>query len=237
MTKRKYAIYGMYSFETTCDDSPRGTDGPSEHILIKLTYEEVIQLGKMFSEEDPYLMDYEENMDIIDRVRKKMVREDGYTEEESWQFQVVWSDDLKFDCIEYYEEYEKDNHIEEIRKALAKGDFKVTLYEPNNIEEYYHSDGSPYYLIMGDDAGRGVDFGSCEVEVLGHIYSCNLNTGEWEGDELLEYVEDDLEKAEGVYYGILDDMYDECRFYAKCKGIDFKTMEYHMYEDYHEEED
>ena len=55
------------------------------------------------------------------------------------------------------------------------------------------------------------------MEVLGHIYSCNLNTGEWDGDELLEYVEDDLEKAEGVYYGILDDMYDECLFYAKCK--------------------
>ena len=50
-------------------------------------------------------MDYDSSMDYIDQVRNKMVLEDGYSEEESWQFQVVWSEDLIDDCIDYYDEH------------------------------------------------------------------------------------------------------------------------------------
>lgn len=105
MSKKKYAIYGMYTFETTCDDSPRGAYGPLESILVKLTHDEAMQMGEWFEEERPYLMDYDSSMDYIDRVRKKMVREDGYSEEESWEFQVIWSEDLINDCIDYYDEH------------------------------------------------------------------------------------------------------------------------------------
>ncbi len=34
-----------------------------------------------------------------------MVREEGYSEEESWEFQVVWSENLKYDCENYYNEH------------------------------------------------------------------------------------------------------------------------------------
>ena len=105
MSNEKYAINDMYSFETTCDDSPRGADGPTDSILVQLTHEEAMQMGEWFKEERPYLMDYDSSMDYIDQVRNKMVLEDGYSEEESWQFQVIWSEDLIDDCIDYYDEH------------------------------------------------------------------------------------------------------------------------------------
>lgn len=111
MSKKKYAIYGMYSFDTTCDDSPRGSDGPSESILVKLTHDEAMTMGEWFKNENPELMDYDSCMDYIDRVRKKIVHEDNYSEEDSWQFQVLWSEDLKYDCEEYYSEHRERHYI------------------------------------------------------------------------------------------------------------------------------
>ncbi len=71
MAKKKYAIYGMYSFETTCDDSPRGSQGPDISVLVKLTHNAAMKMGLWFKNENPFLLDYDQNMDIIDRVRKK----------------------------------------------------------------------------------------------------------------------------------------------------------------------
>lgn len=105
MTKRKYAINGMYDFETTSDDSPRGSVGPSERILIRLTHEEVMELGKLYKDGDIGVISWDEYPDIIERVRKKMIREDHYKEEETWQFMVLWSDDLMYDCETYYDEH------------------------------------------------------------------------------------------------------------------------------------
>lgn len=105
---KKYAIYRMYYFETTCDDSPSGAYGPSESILVKLTHEEAMEMGEWFEEERPYLIDYDSYMDYVDRVRAKMVREDGYSEEESWEFQVIWNEELIDDCIDYYLSHKDD---------------------------------------------------------------------------------------------------------------------------------
>ena len=51
MAQRKYAIYKMFDFETFSDDSPRGAYGPIVSILIKLTHDGAMHIGKIFLED------------------------------------------------------------------------------------------------------------------------------------------------------------------------------------------
>lgn len=95
----------MYPFETMCDDSPRGSYGPDVYIQVKLTHEDCMELGRWFTDEDPYDMDYDEWGDYYERVRNKLVYEYRYTEEESWEFRIAWSNKLKYDCKKYYKEH------------------------------------------------------------------------------------------------------------------------------------
>jgi len=103
--EEKYVIDGYYTFETMCDDSPRGSFGPEIELLIRLTHEDAMFLGQMFEEDDEYFVDHDAALDIVDRVRNAMVEEEDYSEEDSWLFQVIWSSGLKDECVCYYQEH------------------------------------------------------------------------------------------------------------------------------------
>jgi len=191
MSKNKYAIYDMYSFETTCDDSPRGSQGPDVSILVKLTHDEAMQMGKWFKEERPYLMEYESSMDFIDRVRKKLVREEGYSEEVSWKFQVVWSDDLVYDCENYYERHREHVYVidgyydfgtvaDGARPSSCGGNGLHLQYEHDDVMEMgeYFYEEDPYEVDIDRNFGLKEELDSLLAESMIEGYR-----SEWEEEQ------------------------------------------------------
>lgn len=148
--------------------------------------------------------------------------------------ELLDEEDLDEDEFEDDEDEELDDdekEAERIREALSKGDYEVTFEEPNNIVLCTHPDGTEFYTTRDDDARFGCDAGSCTVIVLDHVYTCHFSTGEWEGDELLELVQDDLEDADGVWSGERDDLDSVFELYAKCNNLDYHKLEYYYYDD------
>lgn len=89
-----------------------------------------------------------------------------------------------------------------VLKAIEDGEYEVEIEEPNNVRYHERYDGSPFYVMIGDDIKFGVWAGSCTVRVREHSFTCDLDYGEWSGDELLdEVIIDALEDADGVIYG------------------------------------
>ena len=89
-----------------------------------------------------------------------------------------------------------------VLKAIEDGEYEVEIVEPNNVCYHERYDGSPFYVMIGDDIKFGVCAGSCTVHVREHSFTCELDYGEWSGDELLDGdIIDALEDADGVIYG------------------------------------
>jgi len=89
-----------------------------------------------------------------------------------------------------------------VLKAIKDGEYEVEIEGPNNVRYCKRYDGTPFYIMEGDDIKFSVWAGSCTVYVEDYSFVCDLDYGEWSGDELLD---DDiiaaLENAEGVIYG------------------------------------
>lgn len=90
-----------------------------------------------------------------------------------------------------------------VLKAIKDGEYEVEIEEPNNVCYHERYDGTPFYVMIGDDVKFGVWAGSCTVHVGEHSFTCDLDYGEWSGDDLLD--DDDivnaLENADGVIWG------------------------------------
>lgn len=117
MTKKNYLINGIYSFKTICGESNKSSQGPEVLMPVKLTRSEVTGLGKWFTDKGSALIDeysYVEDydcMDFINEIRRKIVREDGVTEEDAKEIQVAWNEDLKQDCLKHYRKFCKQHYV------------------------------------------------------------------------------------------------------------------------------
>lgn len=92
-----------------------------------------------------------------------------------------------------------------VLEAIRKGEYEVQIEEPNNIMHRRHPDGTDFYVLRGDDIKFGVSAGSCSVTVEDITFTCELDWGEWSGDdeELLEdgEVMDAIGRIDGVICG------------------------------------
>ena len=77
-----------------------------------------------------------------------------------------------------------------ILKAIEAGQYGVSYTEPNCFVEHTKPSGEKYYIITGDDATFGCDYGSTTVTVCGYEFTWDYVESKWEGaDEDLD--EDD----------------------------------------------
>ena len=108
-----------------------------------------------------------------------------------------------------------------VLKAIEDGEYEVEIEEPNNVCYHERYDGSPFYVMVGDDIKFGVWAGSCTVHVGDHVFTCDLDYGEWSGDELLE--DEDiikaLENADGVIWGEHLGTDEQWEVYSAANGI------------------
>ena len=89
-----------------------------------------------------------------------------------------------------------------VLKAIEDGEYEVEIVEPNNVRYHERYDGTPFYVTVGDDIKFGVCAGSCTVYVREHSFTCELDYGEWSGDDLLDDdIIEALEDADGVIWG------------------------------------
>jgi len=89
-----------------------------------------------------------------------------------------------------------------VLKAIKDGEYEVEIEEPNNVRYCERYDGTPFYIMVGDDIKFGVWAGSCTVHVREHSFVCDLDYGEWSGDDLLDDdIIEALEDADRVIYG------------------------------------
>lgn len=110
--------------------------------------------------------------------------------------------------------------------ALKKSRHKVEITEPNNLELCEKYDGTPFLLIHGDTMKFSVWCGNCIVTVLGHIFTCDFDYGEWSAEQeedswLLadeEFI-DALESANGVIYGEQADVEAQQMVYARANHL------------------
>lgn len=108
-----------------------------------------------------------------------------------------------------------------VLKALKEGQYEVEITEPNNVSCCTRYDGSYYYVMRGDSERFGVSSGMCTVYVGEHTFECELDWGEWSGDELLEDEEivDALESADGVISGSNQGLDGQWAVYAAANNI------------------
>lgn len=129
--ERGYVIDGTYSFNTTCY-GPRPTGGEDAGIRIKLEHDAVMEMGRYFHEEDPFVIEYEDDYGIKEQIDLELAEEIKVGLEEEWKeeqkalaeegeeceadmpdfeaetysvmedYEVQWDSDFKKDCIEYY---------------------------------------------------------------------------------------------------------------------------------------
>lgn len=113
----------------------------------------------------------------------------------------------------------------EILKALTEGNYEVFIEEPNNVHVCTKYDGSTFLKIVDmDDAKSSNDFGSCTVEVCGYSITCDLNSGEWDGDEEIledEEIMDAITDADGVLYGEMGGTDESAEVYNKANGTNY----------------
>lgn len=140
--------------------------------------------------------------------------------------------------------------IKTIKQAIKKGDYSVTIHEPNNIMECTALDGRTFYKVMDmDDATSGNDFGSCEVKVAGYEFSCDFETGECEStffdeindeykakngrtiskDRLIGETLDAFYKSKDILWGTYVEPDEQMMVYAKVERL--KNPEYYWGED------
>ena len=102
------------------------------------------------------------------------------------------------------EEAEKN----ELIKDLKDGNCDVFIEGPDNVYECTKYDGTKFLKVVDmDDARSGNDYGSCTVEIGDYSVTCDLNSGEWEGDD--ELLED--EEIMDAIMGLDDVICDELR--------------------------
>lgn len=104
----------------------------------------------------------------------------------------------------------------EILKAIENGNYEVSFEEPNNIIQCTKYDGTVFYKMRDDDAKFGCHPGYCHVDILDYTFTCDLGTGDWDGDE--ELIDDEdiinaIESIDGVIYGEHYDGYSYLEIY------------------------
>ena len=104
----------------------------------------------------------------------------------------------------------------QILKAIENGDYEVSIEEPNNITQCTKYDGTVFYKMQDDDVKFGSHPGYCHVDILDYRCTCDLGTGDWDGDE--ELIDDEdiinaIENIDGVIYGEHYDGYSYLEIY------------------------
>lgn len=140
--------------------------------------------------------------------------------------------------------------INNIKEAIKNKEYKVKLYESDCIATCKALDGRTFYKIVDRDSARtSNDYGSCQVEVAGYEFICDLGNGECEStffDEIEdEYVLEDGTRIDGenlkedlleafyaaddIYFGEYTDPDSQMDICSKVYGL--KDPEYYYYED------
>ena len=95
---------------------------------------------------------------------------------------------------------EKDRILE----ALEFGNYQMRFEPVNSVDERTKYDGTNFYVFLDLDGPRSsTDMGTCTIEVNSdetcHEFIYDMNTGEWEGDELCneEEIVEALESLDG----------------------------------------
>lgn len=96
----------------------------------------------------------------------------------------------------------------QILKAIQEGEFEVSIEEPNNISQCTKYDGTVFYKMQGDDVKFGCHPGYCYVDILDYRFTCDLETGDWEGDDELIDDEDIINAIEDIDGVISGEHYD-----------------------------
>lgn len=116
-----------------------------------------------------------------------------------------WHSTINSSIMENIQEADFETRKAAVLEAIRKGEYEVQIEEPNNIMRRTHPDGTDFYYLRGDDIKFGVSAGSCTVTVEGIEFTCELDWGEWSGDddEFLadEEVMDAIEGIDGVICG------------------------------------
>lgn len=104
----------------------------------------------------------------------------------------------------------------QILKAIENGDYEVSIEEPNNIIKCTKYDGTVFYKMQDDDVKFGCHPGYCYVDILDYRFTCDLSTGDWDGEE--ELIDDEdiinaIEKIDGVISGEHYDGYSYLEIY------------------------
>lgn len=108
-----------------------------------------------------------------------------------------------------------------VLKAIKDGEYEVEIEEPNNVRYCERYDGTPFYIMVGDDIKFGVWAGACSVTVRDHRFTCDLNYGDWSGDDDLldQELIDALEAIDGVLCGEHLETDAQWEVYAAANGI------------------
>ena len=104
----------------------------------------------------------------------------------------------------------------QILKAIENGDYEVSIEEPNNIIKCTKYDGTVFYKMQDDDVKFGCHPGYCYVDILDYRFTCDLSTGDWDGeDELIddEDIINAIEQIDGVICGEHYDGYSYLEIY------------------------
>ena len=121
-----------------------------------------------------------------------------------------------------------------ILQALKKGEYEISICEPNNVWIHEHPDGSKYYVLTGDSARFGTNLGSCTIKVCGLSATCELELGGWSGDDVLfrdREILDAIKKLKGMFTGIQTGTYEQMEVYAAAKGLNINDLEFYCCED------
>lgn len=117
--------------------------------------------------------------------------------------------------------YDPDGKSDEaIIKALEAGDYTVSYEAPDCVTEHTAIDGRTFYIVEGDDATHGMDYGSCTLKVAGYVFSCSLMDGEWDEDLSFEVLE--AIKSTG---DIITEVEDPAEAYALANGLNYNDLE------------
>ena len=140
--------------------------------------------------------------------------------------------------------------IDEIINAIKEGKYDVSFDEPNGIKKCTAPDGRTFYKVVDMDGVKSSnDFGTCYVDVNGHSFSCDLETGEYESDffddiedeyvledgttvdkdDLIEEIIDAFNDTDDIYFGEYTDVADQMAVFAHINKID--NPEYYWFED------
>lgn len=113
--------------------------------------------------------------------------------------------------------------IDDIASAVEKGKYEVSFEGMDNISVCEAPDGRTFYKVCSCDSPRYSTFyGSCTVEVAGHSFTCDWETGEVTSD-LFGEIEDKYVLEDGTevsYEELCDDIIAKVEI---CDGACFGT--------------